>query len=320
MLCFRKACAGMQASRAFSTSGARLVKSTAYEDLGQAALAQDIPTVDLAYDLHQAPGHRFASHSPIVFLHGLFGSKSNNRTVSRRLARELDRDVYCLDLRNHGESPHDSRMDYPAMSADVEHFIEKHSLKTPVLIGHSMGAKAAMAVTLRKPKLCSLLIPVDNAPIDYTAGGSGFSKFGMYVRQLKKIEATRSLTSLKECDQILAEVEQDVTVRQFLLTNVKRRPDGDGYYSRVPLDILGKNLDNISGWPFNYHLSRWSGPTDFIRGTKSAHVVDEYLAQIGMFFPRFQVDDVEAGHWLISEKPDQFLTDVGTFVQFQEDE
>lgn len=42
------------------------------------------------------------------------------------------------DLRNHGDSPHDPAHDYSAMADDVEEFIQKHELKVPTLIGHSM--------------------------------------------------------------------------------------------------------------------------------------------------------------------------------------
>lgn len=42
------------------------------------------------------------------------------------------------DLRNHGESPHNPRHDYTAMAEDVRAFIEKHGIKEPTLIGHSM--------------------------------------------------------------------------------------------------------------------------------------------------------------------------------------
>lgn len=42
------------------------------------------------------------------------------------------------DLRNHGESPHDPRHDYTAMTEDILAFIDDHGLKEPTLIGHSM--------------------------------------------------------------------------------------------------------------------------------------------------------------------------------------
>lgn len=46
-----------------------------------------IPTVPLAYDLHEAPLRNKSKDpnkvSPILFLHGLFGSKKNNRSISK---------------------------------------------------------------------------------------------------------------------------------------------------------------------------------------------------------------------------------------------
>ncbi len=292
--------------------------SMAHSESNGDILSDNIQTVKLAYDKHSPPGMFSSANPPIVFLHGLFGCKSNNRTVSKKLAMLLDRDVYCLDLRNHGASPHIDRMDYPAMGADVERFIADHNLKDPILIGHSMGAKAAMSVCLRKPKLCSLLIPVDNAPVDFTAGATGFSKFGIYVRQLQRIEANRSLKSLRECDRILAEVESNKVIRQFLLMNMKPSKEG-GYRCVVALDVLAKTLDNVSAWPFNCDYTRWSGPALFIRGKNSPYVADNFLTSIAKFFPRFEVYDVDAGHWLISEKPQEFVTEVAEWISFKED-
>lgn len=294
-------------------------KSLAYDDSTNDALSDNIETVELAYQKLSPPGFYANANHPIVFLHGLFGSKANNKTVSRKLAMLLDREVYCVDMRNHGESPHNSRMDYPAMSADVERFIDDHNLKSPVLIGHSMGAKAAMGVCLRKPDLCSLLIPVDNAPVDYTSGAVGFSKFGKYIKQMQKIDHNKDLQSLGDCDNILASVEKNKIVRQFLLTNMKPEAEG-GYRCRVPLDIMAKTIDNISAWPFDSQKSRWTGPTLFIRGSDSAMVADEYMNAIAQFFPRFEIQDIKAGHWLISEQPEAFVAAVCEWVMYQEAE
>ncbi len=46
----------------------------------------EITPVDLAYDLHisdKCKANPDACKPPIVFLHGLFGSKANNRTISK---------------------------------------------------------------------------------------------------------------------------------------------------------------------------------------------------------------------------------------------
>lgn len=52
--------------------------------------------------------------------------------------------------------------------------------------------------------------------------------------------------------------------------------------------------------------ARFQKPALFIRGTKSKYVPDEVLPVVGEFFPLFEVVDVEAGHWVISENPEAF--------------
>lgn len=52
--------------------------------------------------------------------------------------------------------------------------------------------------------------------------------------------------------------------------------------------------------------ARFEKPALFVRGTRSKYVPDEVLPLVGQFFPRFEVVDVEAGHWVISENPEAF--------------
>lgn len=51
---------------------------------------------------------------------------------------------------------------------------------------------------------------------------------------------------------------------------------------------------------------RFERPALFVRGTKSRYVPDESLPVIGEFFPLFQMADIDAGHWVISESPEAF--------------
>lgn len=51
---------------------------------------------------------------------------------------------------------------------------------------------------------------------------------------------------------------------------------------------------------------RFEKPALFVRGTQSHYVPDEVLPLIGQFFPLFRLVDIDAGHWVISEKPEEF--------------
>ncbi|KAI1429485.1 alpha beta hydrolase fold family [Xylaria sp. FL1777] len=281
--------------------------------------------VQLVFDHHAPPkSDRHRQDAPIIFIHGLFGSKKNNRSVSKVLARDLHRHVYAIDLRNHGESPHADRHDYVAMADDVAGFISEHGLKEPTLIGHSMGAKTAMTLALDQPSLITDLVSVDNAPMDATLSRN----FATYLRGMRHIEEA-GVTRQSEADSILTSYEPDIAIRQFLLGNMYRvaMPSDDADPSkkknvvkfRIPLDILAKSLDNLGDFPFrNPDDTRFEKPALFVRGTHSKYVPDEVIPLIGRFFPRFSLVDIEAGHWVISEKPNDFLKAVIEFLKPKE--
>ncbi|POR33427.1 Abhydrolase domain-containing protein IMO32 [Tolypocladium paradoxum] len=270
------------------------------------------PVRPLVYDLH-APARPKTDEkqAPIVFLHGLFGSKKNNRGISKALARDLGRYVYALDLRNHGESPHDERHDYPAMAEDVSAFIQDHGLRDTTIIGHSMGAKTAMTLALRSPEMVANLVAVDNAPLDVALN----KDFAQYIRGMHKIQNS-NVTRQAEADQILRDFEQSLPIRQFLLGNLYR-PDGEMTQKfRIPLDVLARSLGNLGDFPYkNPGEERFGKPALFVRGTRSNYVADGMLPAIGQFFPRFRLADVDAGHWLISEQPEAFRQAVVDFLE-----
>ncbi|KAJ6264753.1 hypothetical protein Dda_0904 [Drechslerella dactyloides] len=288
--------------------------------------------VRMAYNLHHPPDGGDAKREPILFMHGLFGSKTNNRgmmlsvsvrtdgdlSIRRLLAKELKRPVYTLDLRNHGDSAHAVPHTYPAMAKDVEYFIQEHKLENPTLVGHSMGAKVAMSVALRSPTLIQDIVAVDNAPISAQLGG----QFGRYVQAMNRIEST-PIASTKEADGILAEYEPTVEIRQFLFTNLlKPTPKNDKYHWRVPIKILGDSLDQMADFPFTPGDGKtaFTRPALFVRGSRSKYVADETIPLIGEFFPRFQLRDVDAGHWVISENPEGFKNAVVEFFKREKED
>ncbi|KAF2861977.1 alpha beta hydrolase fold family [Piedraia hortae CBS 480.64] len=258
--------------------------------------------ITLSYDLHP-PAAASPQKPAIVILHGLFGSKANNKTISRVLARDLGQEVYALDLRNHGASSHSPEHDYSHLAMDVELFLQEHGLSDIVLIGHSMGAKTAMTVALRHKVPIGALIPVDNAPVDAALKGN----FGQYVQAMRRI-ADANLLSRSDADAILKEYEGSLGIRQFLLTNLIRDEDNNQtLHWRIPVSVLGKSLNNMADFPFkNPEAVQYNGPTLIVRGTQSPYVADEMLPVVGRFFPKFELADIDCGHWVISEKPQDF--------------
>lgn len=161
-----------------------------------------------------------------------------------------------------------------------------------------------MALALHEPDLVANLIAVDNAPVDARLA----SDFARYIQGMKKIDEA-GVTRQSEADKILEPYEKSLTIRHFLLGNLHRPPNGDGKTQRfrVPLPILAKALDHMGDFPFKDPSEvRFVKPALFVRGTLSKYVPDEVIPIIGQFFPKFELVDIKAGHWVISENPKAF--------------
>jgi len=172
-----------------------------------------------------------------------------------------------------------------------------------------MGAKTAMALALHSPELVHDIVSVDNAPVD-VALESSFSK---YIQGMRKIEDAR-VTKQAEADKILVDYEETLSIRQFLLGNLHKTDDKTQKF-KVPLKILGTSLDNLGDFPFKDPSEvRFEKPALFVRGTKSKYVPDEALPIVGQFFPLFELADIDAGHWVISEQPEAFRRAVVEFL------
>lgn len=273
--------------------------------------------VQLAFNKRSPKSPAEKKWPPLVILHGLFGSKQNWKSLSGAFANKLNTDVYALDLRNHGDSPHTEVHTYESMAADVGDFLRQQSLQDAILMGHSMGGKVAMSVALSDPKILGKLIVVDVAPIAGPLSGD----FATYVKGMKEIEALLSKPEgshpafrKSDGDTILQKYEQDIGVRQFLLTNLVRDVESGKMHFRVPLDILGRSLDVIGGFPHTPGLQHFDGPTLFVRGTKSRYVKDGYFDTIRGYFPRYKLAELPTGHWVHAEKPSEFLDVVTNFI------
>lgn len=168
-----------------------------------------------------------------------------------------------------------------------------------------------MALALRNPHTISALISVDNSPIDAALK----SDFGKYLQGMRVIEEAK-VSKQSDADVLLQKYEEALPIRQFLLTNIVRSADSKVLKFRIPIKTLANSLDHMADFPFrDPNEARYEGPTLFVRGTKSHYVADEALPLIGQFFPRFELLDIESGHWVITEKPEEFRRGVVDFLQ-----
>ncbi|XP_042298246.1 protein ABHD11 isoform X2 [Sceloporus undulatus] len=219
--------------------------------------------VPVSYAVFDGP----SPQPPLLFLHGLFGSKANFASLAKTLVLQTGRKVLTVDARNHGESPHSPVMTYEAMSGDVRLLLRQLRLERCVLVGHSMGGKTAMALTLRWPELVERLVCVDISPSKTTAV-TGFQDFVAAMKAVEIPQGVPRSTARRLAEEQLRPTVQDPTVRQFLLTNLVYLEDR--YVWRVNLDAVSQHLKDLMDFPaFQTH---YSGPALFLGGAKSPYI------------------------------------------------
>ena len=241
--------------------------------------------------------------TPLVLLHGLYGHSGNWASQARVLSSV--RDVYALDARNHGQSPHSEAMDFAAMAGDVLETLDALGLARVDLLGHSMGGKTAMQLARRAPGRVRRLVVVDIAPVAYARGDT-------QVLQGLCAISTASLVSREMADGVLRGWVADQRVRDFLLANLQKGRDG-GFSWRFNLPVLSMRFADIIGWP--EVEGRYGGPVLFIKGADSDYILAEHREAILRQFPAARSKVVAgAGHWVHSEKPETFLKLVQDFL------
>ena len=108
--------------------------------------------------------------------------------------------VYVLDARNHGKSPHVPQMTFDLMSRDLVEFFREQGIKKSTLVGHSMGGKTSMVTALNHPDIVEKLVVVDVSPHESPGTGESENVVGV----LKQLDL-HSLRNRREADERLSD-------------------------------------------------------------------------------------------------------------------
>ena len=82
---------------------------------------------------------------------------------------------------------------------------------------------------------------------------------------------------------------------------------GDGWRWQVNLEVLGRDLDALSGWPADRleGLAPFEGPVIWVAGADSGYVRSEQDAEMRRLFPHTRKIVIKgAGHWVHAQRPE----------------
>ena len=239
---------------------------------------------------------------PLLILHGLFGSSDNWGSLGKKFAE--NNLVYLVDLRNHGRSPHSKEMSYDLMADDLLELIEDENINSPIILGHSMGGKAALLFAEKYPKYIDKLIVADIGTKAYPMHHDEILN-GLNSVNLQEIS---SRTQAQQSIQVHIE---NLGIQQFLLKNLYWIEKGKLAW-RMNLKVIEKNIGEIL---VKINVQKNSISTLFVRGEMSNYILEDDFQNILESFPNGAIKTIpKVGHWLHAENPTEFYKIVREFI------
>ena len=204
---------------------------------------------------------------PVILIHGMFGSLSNLGNLARCLSNQFR--VISVDLRNHGDSPHDSVFDMATMAEDILYLMDILSLPTAFIVGHSLGGKVGMQLALSHSDRVTKLVVADISPITYQPRNDPALNGLIALSEA-------SIQNRNQAEELLADFISDSQTRAFLLKNLKR--NDDRFVLKLNMNAVIENYGTaLVAAPSG---DRFDNPCLFIKGETSAYIkksIDQLL-------------------------------------------
>lgn len=248
----------------------------------------------------------YGQNQVLLILHGLFGMGSNWMTIGKKLAKNYE--VHLIDLRNHGKSFHDDKMNYFLMSNDILEYIIHHQIYKPILIGHSMGGKTVMQFALNYPEISQKIIIVDIAPKFYK------SNHQEIINIIKAINLD-NITSKQDFNIFLKKFIPNLYIRGLLLKNFYKK-DNNKYSFQFYLDGIDKNYFTLIQ-QLELKENKYEKPTLFIRGDQSDYISYKDYPLIKKYFPLSEIVTIKgSSHCVHIDNPIEFYKKIKKFLKF----
>lgn len=247
--------------------------------------------------------NNYGSGPTLIIIHGLFGLSDNWASLAKRWAETFS--VYCLDVRNHGQSPRSEDWNYDVMAEDILEFLNDRMIEKAFFIGHSMGGKIVMRFAEQHAERIEKMVIADIAPKYYEPHHHA-------VLEALNAVPLNTIKSRKEAEDILTKHIPDFGTKQFLLKNLYwKTPEQLDW--KFNLEVISKNIERVGEACFEYGYC--NVPTLFVRGEKSNYITKQDEEFISDHFLNSQVLSIpNAGHWVHAEAPDAFFNTVNGFL------
>jgi pimeloyl-ACP methyl ester carboxylesterase len=265
----------------------------------------------IAYGITRAGTNR----EPVVLLHGLASNRTRWSEFVEHTTLAGRRDLIRLDLRGHGESqpPAHARhtVSLEAWTADIAAILDEERARAAILVGHSLGAQAALHFGGRLPERTlglALIDPVFRSALKgrlafHARFGPLFQAAAAVVRGLNRLGLTRTALvplDLRELDRLARRALQSKQAEEeFVRQYSSTRADLKHIHLAVYLQDL---IELFRPLP---PLESIRQPVLLLMSAGATFADPQRTAQVIARFPRSQVVTIDCHHWPLTERPDE---------------
>jgi len=254
---------------------------------------------------------KYGEGTPIIILHGLYGASDNWVKIAKELAKKYE--VFLPDMRNHGNSPHSDNFSIEEMKKDLFEFVSDNKINDFILIGHSLGGKVSMEFASFYPEKIKKLVIVDIAPRNYTKDEfQERDNHSKIISMLKDVDLSE-FKNRAEALEKMSSIDKTNRLKFFMMKNIRLQKDGSMSW-KINIKAIADNLSTVLN-EFSVDLSKISCPTLFVKGESSNYLTENDFANINKQMQKVQFCMIkDATHWLHSEKPEEFLSEINGFL------
>lgn len=220
-----------------------------------------------------------------------------------------------------------------ALANDFIRFFDRHEIEKAILMGHSLGGKAAMTTALLYPDRVEKLIVADMSPHTYKVNADSMMQVKTILSSMHGVDLSMMKTR-NDVDKYLAPFIPDITVRRFILQNLALSSTAN--FSKPPQsggEKMGMQWrPNIAVLLEKYHMltdsdctdyvngklasaSVYSKPVLFVKGGKSDYITEHSTADIMYLFPNSTIHIIpQAAHWVHIDSPEDYVKCTHAFI------
>lgn len=213
---------------------------------------------------------------PVLVLHGLMGHNREWDTLTTLLAKHYR--VLALDQRGHGASDWTAAYTAAAMASDVVELVQRLDLAPLHLVGHSMGALAALVAAGEHPDLVQRLVVMDIGPDSLTTDWAR-EQLPDLLRSLHEVSYADPEEAV---DAWLAgdPLAREALVRHYVRHNLAPRPDGRFGWRFDAAGLTRFVADGATEEELWHAVDEVTAPTLLVRGRHSELLSAETAARM----------------------------------------